>query len=65
MGVLPARCDIEVDSALELIKQYDPKGERTIGILTKIDLMNENSDISNYLTNDISNDLKLHYGYFR
>ena len=26
--------------------------------------MNENSDISNYLTNDISNDLKLHYGYF-
>jgi len=64
MGVLPARCDIEVDSALELIKQYDPKGERTIGILTKIDLMNENSDISNYLTNDISNDLKLHYGYF-
>jgi len=64
MGVLPARCDIEVDSALELIKQYDAKGERTIGILTKIDLMNENTDISNYLKNDISNDLKLHYGYF-
>lgn len=64
MGVLPARCDIEVDSALELIKQYDSKGERTIGILTKVDLMNENTDISNYLTNNISNDLKLHYGYF-
>ncbi len=64
MGVLPARCDIEVDSALELIKQYDQKGERTIGIMTKIDLMNENTDISNYLKNDISNDLKLHYGYF-
>ena len=64
MGILPARCDIEVDSALELIKSFDPKGERTIGILTKIDLMNENTDISSYLTGDISNDLKLHYGYF-
>lgn len=64
MGILPARCDIEVDSALELIKQYDSKGDRTIGIMTKIDLMNENTDISNYLTNEISNDLKLNYGYF-
>ena len=64
MGVLPARCDIEVDSALELIKEYDKTGSRTLGILTKIDLMNVNTDISNYLTNNISNDLKLNYGYF-
>ena len=64
MGVLPARCDIEVDSALELIKEYDKTGSRTLGILTKIDLMNANTDISNYLTNNISNDLKLNYGYF-
>ena len=53
MGILPARCDIEVDSALELIKSYDPKGERTIGILTKIDLMNVNTDISSYLMGNI------------
>lgn len=64
MGILPARCDIEVDSALELIKQYDSKGNRTIGIMTKIDLMNDNTDIGSYLKNEISNDLKLHYGYF-
>ena len=64
MGILPARCDIEVDSAMELIKTYDIKGERTIGILTKIDLMNTNTDIGDYLTNNISNDLKLAYGYF-
>ena len=64
MGILPARCDIEVDSAMELIKNYDTTGERTIGILTKIDLMNTNTDISDYLTNNISNDLKLAYGYF-
>ena len=53
MGILPARCDIEVDSAMELIKTYDVKGERTIGILTKIDLMNTNTDIGDYLTNNI------------
>ena len=64
MGIMPARCDIEVDSALELIKQYDKNGSRTIGIMTKIDLMNENTDIGNYLKNEISNDLKLNYGYF-
>lgn len=64
MGVFPARCDLEVDSALELIKEYDKNGDRTIGILTKIDLMNENSDIVDYLENNISNDLKLKYGYY-
>tara|TARA_Y100000741_G_scaffold59608_1_gene41707 strand:+ start:731 stop:2605 length:1875 start_codon:yes stop_codon:yes gene_type:complete len=64
MGVFPARSDLEVDSALELIKEYDKSGDRTIGILTKIDLMNENSDIVDYLENNISNDLKLKYGYY-
>ena len=64
MGVFPARCDIEVDPALELIKEYDKEGERTIGVLTKIDLMNENNDIVNYLENNISNNLKLKYGYY-
>ena len=38
MGVFPTRSDLEVDSALELIKEYDKNGDRTIGILTKIDL---------------------------
>ena len=64
MGVFPARCDLEVDPALELIKEYDKNGDRTIGILTKIDLMNENNDIVNYLENNISNNLKLKYGYY-
>ncbi len=64
MGVFQARCDLEVDPALELIKEYDREGERTIGVLTKIDLMNENSDIVDYLENNISNNLKLKYGYY-
>ena len=41
LAVMPARTDIEADIALDLIKEYDAKGERTVGVLTKLDLMNE------------------------
>ncbi len=64
LAVMPARTDIEADMALDLIKQYDPHGKRTIGILTKVDLMNENTDVVDYLQNNVSKDLQLNYGYF-
>jgi len=62
--VMPARTDLEADPALDLVKEYDKNGNRTIGILTKVDLMNKNTDISRYLLGNISIDLKLKYGYF-
>ena len=46
---MPARTDLEADP-LDLVKEYDPEGKRTMGILTKIDLMNENTDVSRYLS---------------
>jgi len=64
MAVIAARPDIEADMSMEIIKQLDPKGERTIGILTKVDLMNEDSDIHCYLENNVSADLTLRYGYY-
>lgn len=64
LAIISARPDIEADMAMELVKQGDPKGERTIGILTKLDLMNEDSDVSLYLDNNICSDLKLKYGYY-
>jgi hypothetical protein len=64
LAVLPARTDIEADMAMELIKQHDPRGQRTIGILTKVDLMNTNTDICDYLENRVSKDLMLQHGYF-
>ena len=64
LAVMPARTDLEADIALDLIKEYDPRGERTIGLLTKVDLMNENTDISSYLENKVSKDLQMKYGYF-
>jgi len=62
--VMQARPDLEADMGLELVKTYDLTGERTCGILTKVDLMNNDTDISNYLKGNISNELKLNYGYY-
>ena len=62
--VMQAREDIEADVALDLCKDFDKKGERTIGVLTKVDLMNKGNSIINYLNNNISKDLMLKYGYY-
>lgn len=65
IGIFPAREDIEADACFELIKRFDPTGKRTIGVLTKVDLMEKQTDISNYLLgHNISNDLKLNHGYY-
>lgn len=44
MAVSPANNDIAVSDGLKIAKQVDPDGERTIGVLTKIDLMDEGVD---------------------
>lgn len=65
LAVIPARNDIEADMGLGLIKSVDKKFEKTLGVLTKVDLMNENTHVANYLDpHNISADLRLKYGYF-
>jgi len=44
MAVCPANADIANADALKLAHKVDPQGERTIGVLTKIDLMDEGTD---------------------
>lgn len=62
--VCPARADLEADPAVELCREYDPSGARTVGVLTKVDLMNTGTDVSRYLTNNVASDLQLGLGYF-
>lgn len=64
LAVMASRTDLETDLALDLIKEHDPQFNRTIGVLTKVDLMNQQTDVSNYLTNQISKDLQCRYGYY-
>jgi dynamin 1-like protein len=64
IAVMQARSDLETDIGLGLIKKYDISGQRIIGVLTKPDLMNHETHIGEYLTNSISKDLMLTYGYY-
>jgi hypothetical protein len=64
IAVMQSRVDLETDLGLHFIKKYDTNLERTIGVLTKPDLMNHQEHIGNYLIGDVSNDLKFSYGYY-
>lgn len=44
MAVCPANADIANADALKIARRVDPMGERTIGVLTKVDLMDEGTD---------------------
>lgn len=63
LAVIPSRTDLETDIGLAYIKECN-SFNRTIGILTKPDRMNDGSHIGNYLIDNISKDLKLGYGYY-
>ncbi|MBE3043810.1 dynamin family protein [Candidatus Bathyarchaeota archaeon] len=43
LAVLPANVDFATQEILTLAKKYDPDGERTLGVLTKPDLVTESS----------------------
>ena len=64
IAVMQARSDLETDIGLALIKKHDLSGRRTIGVLTKPDLMNYETHVGEYLTNNISKNLMLSYGYY-
>lgn len=64
IAVMQSRSDLETDLGLALIKKYDSKGQRTIGVLTKPDLMNYETHVGEYLTGSISKNLMLTYGYY-
>ena len=50
LAVTPANIDLATSDALQIAKQMDPKGIRTVGVLTKLDLMDEGTDASDILT---------------
>lgn len=63
LSIIPATIDVESDMGLGLIKTYDPEFKRTIGVLTKVDMLKD-SNVEHYLSGQISKNLQLGYGYF-
>ena len=45
MAVCPANNDLANSDALKLAQRVDPHGERTIGVLTKVDIMDEGTNV--------------------
>jgi len=60
LAVTPANTDLATSDALQLAKKVDPDGLRTIGVLTKLDLMDEGTDAKEVLENKL---LPLRRGY--
>lgn len=60
LAVTPANSDLANSDALKLAKEVDPEGIRTIGVLTKLDLMDDGTDAKDILDNKI---LPLRRGY--
>lgn len=50
LAVTPANADLATSSALRLAKHVDPEGSRTLGVLTKLDLMDRGTDALDMLT---------------
>uniref|UniRef100_A0A8C5B7U3 Interferon-induced GTP-binding protein Mx n=1 Tax=Gadus morhua TaxID=8049 RepID=A0A8C5B7U3_GADMO len=60
LAVSPANSDLANSDALKIAKEVDPQGQRTIGVITKLDLMDEGTDAKDILENKL---LPLRRGY--
>jgi len=60
LAVTPANQDLANSDALKLAREVDKRGDRTIGVITKLDLMDKGTDALNVLQNKV---LPLKKGY--
>ncbi|ONH65063.1 Vacuolar protein sorting-associated protein 1 [Cyberlindnera fabianii] len=60
LAVNSANADLANSDGLKLAREVDPEGNRTIGVLTKIDLMDPGTDVIDILAGRV---IPLRYGY--
>lgn len=60
LAVTAANTDLANSDGLKLAREVDPEGQRTIGVLTKVDLMDEGTDVIDILAGRI---IPLRLGY--
>eukprot|EP00200_Dunaliella_tertiolecta_P012263 CAMPEP_0202375302 /NCGR_PEP_ID=MMETSP1127-20130417/6003_1 /ASSEMBLY_ACC=CAM_ASM_000462 /TAXON_ID=3047 /ORGANISM="Dunaliella tertiolecta, Strain CCMP1320" /LENGTH=673 /DNA_ID=CAMNT_0048972739 /DNA_START=12 /DNA_END=2029 /DNA_ORIENTATION=- len=51
LAVSPANADLANSDALQLARMVDPEGERTIGVVTKLDIMDRGTSAARILSN--------------
>lgn len=60
LAVTPANADLATSDALRLAKEVDPTGDRTIGVLTKVDIMDRGTDCRDIL---LGKTMRLKHGW--
>lgn len=60
LAVTAANTDLANSDGLKLAREVDPQGDRTIGVLTKIDLMDKGTDVLDIMEGKI---IPLRFGY--
>ncbi len=60
VAVTPANSDMANSESLKLAREIDPKGDRTLGVLTKIDLMDKGTNAWDMLNGNV---VSLKHGY--
>jgi replication fork clamp-binding protein CrfC len=51
LAVIPANADMATSQGLDLARKWDVDGSRTLGVITKIDIMDRGTDASNMILN--------------
>ncbi|KAH1067254.1 hypothetical protein J1N35_032241 [Gossypium stocksii] len=60
LAVSPANSDLATSDALQIAKLADPTGSRTVGVITKLDIMDRGTDACNFLLGKV---VPLKHGY--
>ncbi|XP_059461572.1 dynamin-related protein 3A-like isoform X3 [Corylus avellana] len=60
LAVSPANSDLATSDALQMAREADPTGSRTIGVITKLDIMDRGTDARKFL---LGNVIPLRLGY--
>jgi replication fork clamp-binding protein CrfC len=60
LAVMPANADLSTSDALQMARKLDPLGKRTIGVITKIDIMDRGTNARKILMNE---EIALNLGY--
>jgi replication fork clamp-binding protein CrfC len=58
--VVPANADMTTSDGLQMARELDPKGIRTIGVITKVDIMDRGTNAKRMIMNQ---EVKLRLGY--
>ncbi|KAF2293472.1 hypothetical protein GH714_002103 [Hevea brasiliensis] len=60
LAVTPANSDLATSDALQMARKADPKGSRTVGVITKLDIMDRGTNACNLLLGGV---VPLRLGY--